>query len=61
MNEDKTIYSLSISDLQTVSADELGRELSNEEIETIIGSLGDYIPWYDLLSNVIKEKIVQEV
>ena len=42
-NNDEIIYSINIEDIQTVAKKELGRELTNEEIELVSRKVGDYI------------------
>ncbi|WP_207687282.1 hypothetical protein [Desulfonema limicola] len=50
------IYSLSISDIQTVAFQELDRELTGDEIEAIKDLIGEKINWYDSIFNSIIEK-----
>ena len=57
----KTIYSISVEDIQTVALKEIGRELSIREIESIIDDIGERIPWYDIIDIVITEKINPKV
>ncbi|HHT23527.1 MAG TPA: hypothetical protein GXZ87_09520 [Bacteroidales bacterium] len=58
MDLDKTIYSLSVQDLQTVADEELGRELSKEEISLIQEKIGDYIDWQSAISNAINNNLL---
>ena len=48
-SNDRIIYSLNVEDVQTVAEQELGREVSTEEIETVEREIGDYIKWYDMI------------
>lgn len=57
MKKDKLIYYLTVEDVQTVANDELDRDLSPEEIETIIDGIAENIKWYDAISYAIMEKI----
>jgi hypothetical protein len=57
MKNNKIIYSLNIEDVQTVAQQELERKLSNEEIESIINSLGEKINWYEAIAVTISERI----
>ena len=50
MKKDKLIYYLTVEDVQTVANDELDRDLSPEEIETIIDGIAENIKWYDAIS-----------
>ncbi|MBI2759171.1 MAG: hypothetical protein HYX49_10890 [Chloroflexi bacterium] len=55
------IYSLNIEDIQIVAAEEIDRELNDEEIERIIGLdlIADRIPWYDAIAAAISELVVE--
>jgi len=55
MRRDKIIYSLNITDIQTVAEEVLGRELNDEELKKVINRVGDYIPWYDSIMNTFFE------
>ena len=57
MNKNKIIYSLNEEDIQTVSNEELGRDLSSEEIEKIKDVIAEKINWYDAISETINERI----
>lgn len=56
-NNEDVIYQLTIEDIQNVAVQELGRELSKEEIESIIDKIAENILWYDAISNAIIDKI----
>lgn len=43
MNISKIIYSINVEDAQNVAEEELGRELSEEELKIIENKIGDYI------------------
>lgn len=51
----KIIYQLTVEDIQTVANQELGRSLSDAEIESIIEPIAEKIPWYDAICNAITE------
>lgn len=51
-------YSLNIEDIQTVSIEEIDRELTDYEIEKIIDLIAEKIPWYDAIARSINEIIV---
>ena len=53
---EKIIYSLNVEDVQTVAEEELGRELSMKEVDSIIDRIGERIPWYDAIADVVNEK-----
>ena len=56
-DNDEIIYSLNITDLQTVARQEIGRDLTNEEIEEIKDSIASKINWYDAISDAIYQGI----
>jgi hypothetical protein len=51
------VYSLSIEDIQTVAIQEMDRELTDDEIDTVKDLIGEKIDWYDAILNSIIEKI----
>ena len=57
MKSSKIIYLLTIEDVQTVANDEIGRNLSANEIEKIKDSIAEKINWYDAIAYSINEKI----
>ena len=57
MKTDKIIYSLTIGDVQNVANQELERNLSKDEIQTIIELIAEKINWYDAISDSINEII----
>jgi hypothetical protein len=57
MNPKKIIYSINIGDIQNVANDELGRDLTSEEIKLIEPAIGDKIKWYDIIEEAINQNI----
>lgn len=55
MKNKKIIYSLNQEDIQIVSLQELGRNLSSEEIEKIKDSIAEKINWYDAIADSINK------
>ena len=53
----KIIYYLNEEDVQTVAVEELGRNLSSEEIKKIKDLIAEKINWYDAIAEAINEKI----
>jgi hypothetical protein len=49
----KTVYEISIVDLQDVAKEMLGRELADEEVVAVGNSVGDYIDWFQAVENAI--------
>lgn len=60
IKRDTILYSLNVEDLQTVALEEIGRELSQGEIERIIDLVASNINWYDAVANAIRTKIKVE-
>ncbi|MFQ5638640.1 MAG: hypothetical protein ACE5IR_11675 [bacterium] len=50
MNTDKIIYAINIEDVQTVAAEQLDWELTENELNFVEDRLGDYINWYDSIN-----------
>jgi len=55
----RIIYSLNIEDVQTVAEEEIGRELSEKELEIVEDKLGDYIDWYSAIDFTIQNEILK--
>ena len=53
----KIIYYLNEEDVQTVAIEELGRNLSSEEIKKLKDLIAEKINWYDAIAEAINEKI----
>jgi len=53
----KVFYSLNTDDIQRVAMDEIDRELTEIEINEIIGAIEDKLPWYEAISLSINENI----
>ena len=58
-DNNEIVYSLNIEDIQTVATQEIERELTDDEIEKIIDSIAEKIPWYDAIAESINEMIVK--
>lgn len=56
-NKEEIIYSLNITDIQTVAEQEIERELTINEIEKIKDSIAEKIDWYGAIADSISEKI----
>lgn len=55
MNKDKIIYSINVEDVQTVAEEDLGRELTDDEVKFVEDKIGDYIDWFDTISLILNE------
>ncbi len=50
---ERTVYEVSVNDLQRVAGEVLGRQLTDEEIAAVGNSVGDYIDWFQAIENTI--------
>lgn len=55
MNNNLIFYSLCIEDIQTVARQEPDRDLTSEEIEKVKKIVSERIPWFEAISDVIRE------
>jgi hypothetical protein len=55
----KIIYSINIEDVQNVAEEELGRKLSEKELEIIEDKIGDCIDWYSAIDMTIQNEILK--
>ncbi|KKS38955.1 MAG: hypothetical protein A3G49_04400 [Candidatus Sungbacteria bacterium RIFCSPLOWO2_12_FULL_41_11] len=51
--KNKTIYKLTVTDIQQVAKETYGRRLTKNEIEKVIEPIGDRISWYDVIDEAI--------
>lgn len=59
-SKDDIIYSINVEDIQSVALEDLGRSLTDEEIELVENKLGDYFDWHEAISLTIEEIVDQE-
>ena len=55
IDDDEIVYSLNISDIQTVAIEEFGRKLTENEILQISNLIEKKIGWYDIILDSIYE------
>lgn len=55
--EGKTVYEISVADLQDVAKEVLERELTDEEVVAVGNSVGDYIDWFQAIENAIYQHV----
>ena len=58
-NMHKVIYQLTVKDLQNVAEQELGRDLSVQEIDMLQDRIANKIFWYEVIAESINELIVE--
>lgn len=54
------IYYINKDDVQEVAAEELGRELTEQEIALITDKIAENVDWYNAIANAIMDKIKKE-
>ena len=55
----KLIYQISIKDIQVVATQELGRELSVQEIDLLQDRVANKIAWYEVIAESIDEMLIK--
>jgi hypothetical protein len=55
----KIIYSINVTDLQTVSNRVLQRSLTNKEVAVIQDSVGDFVDWFGSIESAIYKHVDQ--
>ena len=53
----KTIYEISVTDLQQVAKEVLERDLTDEEVVAVGNSVGNYIDWFQAIENAIYQHV----
>ena len=57
MRSNKTVYAISVEDVQDIANDLLDRQLTKKEIALIENSIGDYIDWSQAIENAIRKDV----
>lgn len=57
MRKNKIVYSLNVEDVQNVAQEMLERDLSDQEIESLIDSIAERIDWYSAVEFAISNKL----
>ncbi|MDO9391445.1 MAG: hypothetical protein Q7U71_06705 [bacterium] len=57
MKKSNIIYSLTVEDIQTVANQELGKDLTLDEVVKIKEVIGEKIKWYEAISDSISEML----
>ena len=55
--KNETIYVLKKEDIQNVAQQEIGRDLTSDEIQKIKDTIADKIDWYYAIADTINENI----
>jgi len=54
---ERTVYEISVEDLQEVAKEALERELTEDELTAVGNRVGDYIDWFQAIENAINDYI----
>jgi hypothetical protein len=54
---ERTVYEISVEDLQEVAKEALERELTEDELTAVGNRVGDYIDWFQAIENTINDCI----
>lgn len=57
LSQSKIIYYLNGEDVQTVALEEIERNLSDSEIESLKDLISSNINWYEAIADAIRKKI----
>jgi hypothetical protein len=57
MKKSNIIYSLTVEDIQTVANQELGKDLTLDEVVKISEVIGEKIQWYEAIAGSINERL----
>lgn len=60
MKMDKIVYQLTIEDIQAVSEQEINRQLSQIEIDSVKDGIAENINWYDAIAGSIQKNMGDE-
>ncbi|HEU0291590.1 MAG TPA: hypothetical protein VFR47_02575 [Anaerolineales bacterium] len=56
-DKSEIVYSINIEDIQTVAVEEMGRELTDDEIDKVKYLIGEKIGWYDAILATLNEQL----
>lgn len=56
-DKNEIVYSINIKDIQTVAMEEMGRELTDDEIDKIKDLIGEKIGWYEAILDTLNEQL----
>ncbi len=58
-SNDRTVYSISVGDIQEVAKQVLERDLTKKEIVLVEESVGDYIDWFQAIENALRKHVTK--
>ena len=60
MKRSKILYSINVEDVQHVAEEELGRQLTNRDLEVVEREIGDRFDWYEAIADVLRRHLQQD-
>ena len=57
MNPEKIIFSIDVSDVQTVAEESFGRQLTESELNTIAQNIINHFNWFRSVENAIAKEL----
>ncbi len=58
-SNDRTVYSISVGDIQEVAKQVLERDLTKKEVVLVEESVGDYIDWFQAIENALRKHVTK--
>ena len=58
-SNDRTVYSISVGDIQEVAKQVLERDLTKKEVLLVEESVGDYIDWFQAIENALRKHVTE--
>ena len=58
-SNDRTVYSISVGDIQEVAKQVLERDLTKKEVVLVEESVGDYIDWFQAIENALRKHVTE--
>jgi hypothetical protein len=58
-SNDRTVYSISVGDIQEVAKQVLERDLTKKEVVLVEESVGDYIDWFQAIENALRKHVAK--
>ena len=57
--ESSVVYQIVVEDVQLVAEEELGKNLSANEVNSIADEIAECTPWYDITADILNSKFVE--
>ena len=57
MKREQIIYSITVEDVQRIARQELGREVTDNELKLVEEKLGDQLDWFGAIATILEQHI----